>query len=133
MEDDEKRFRSACSLLAAIVSHGRREAGVILLGLLSYYRHDLGRLSVVVRALGAFRSRQAVDALTEELHRVRASNATRRYLDEVLSAVMLLPRELAEERLTELSNDRTFSVKWRRKFENAARGLCGAVAAWEDE
>ena len=87
----------------------------------------------MVHALDTFRSREAVDALTDELHRVRASNATRRYLDEVLSTLALLPGELAQDRLMELSGDRSFSVKWRRKFENAAWGLRGRVAMWEDD
>ena len=114
------RFRSACSLLAAMVSHGRQDAGVVLLGLLSYYRNDLERLVDVVRALRAFQSPEAVDALISELRRVTSSNKTRRYLDVVLTALSLLPMELVHDRLVELSRDPTFSVKWRRKFEDVA-------------
>jgi len=56
----KEQFRSACNLLAAMVSHGRQDAGVVLLGLLSYYRDDFERLAEVVRALRAFQSRESV-------------------------------------------------------------------------
>lgn len=123
LEQDEERFRSACTLLGTIVSHGRREAGVFTLGLLSYYRDDFGRLSQVVRAVASFQSPETVDALTSELRRIKPSNSTRGYLNGVLKALTLLPRELVEGRLAELSRDRGFSVKWRRKFDDAAWSL----------
>jgi hypothetical protein len=121
----KEQFRSACNLLAAMVSHGRQDAGVVLLGLLSYYRDDFERLAEVVRALRAFQSRESVEALINELRRVMSSNTTRRYLDAVLTALSSLPGELVYDRLLELSRDRSFSVKWRRKFEDAARRLEG--------
>jgi hypothetical protein len=119
----QEQFRSACNLLAAMVSHGRQDAGVVLLGLLSYYRDDFERLAEVVRALRAFQSRESVEALINELRRVTSSNTTRRYLDAVLTALSRLPGELVYDRLLELPRDRSFSVKWRRKFEDAARRL----------
>ena len=121
----KEQFRSACNLLAAMVSHDRQDAGVVLLGLLSYYRDDFERLAEVVRALRAFQSRESVEALINELRRVTSSNTTRRYLDAVLTALSSLPGELVYDRLLELSRDRSFSVKWRRKFEDAARRLEG--------
>jgi hypothetical protein len=66
-----------------------------------------------------------VEALINELRRVMSSNTTRRYLDAVLTALSRLPGELVYDRLLELSRDRSFSVKWRRKFEDAARRLEG--------
>lgn len=133
LEQDEERFHSACTLLETIVSRGRREAGIFLLGLLSYYSNDLQRLSRVVRAVAAFQSREAVDALTNELRRIKSSNTTRGYLDSVLKALTLLPRELVEERLAELSGDKGFSAKWRRKFDAAAWSLSGREGFWQDE
>lgn len=133
LELDDERFQSACTFLGTIVSHGRREAGVFLLGLLSYYRDDLQRLSWVVRAVAAFQSQEAVDALTDELRRIKSSNATRGYLDSVLRALTRLPRELVQERLVELSGDKGFSVKWRRKFDDALWDLSGREAVLEDE
>jgi len=81
---------------------GRGEAGVFLLGLLSFYRDDLERLSPVVRALRAFPIPETVDALTAELRRIPSSNHTRTYLNGVVEAVTGFPDDLVRDRLAEL-------------------------------
>src|SRR3989304_2734492 len=108
----KEQFRSACNLLAAMVSHGRQDAGVVLLGLLSYYRDDFERLAEVVRVLRAFQSRESVEVLIHELRRVTSSNTTRRYLDAVLTALSRLPGELVYDRLPELPRGRSFRRRW---------------------
>jgi len=81
---------------------GRREAGVFLLALLSFYRDDLERLSPVVRALRAFPIPETVDALTAELRRIPSSNHTRTCLNGVVEAVTGFPDDLVRDRLAEL-------------------------------
>ena len=125
LDEDEGTFSSTCTVLGAMSGHGRRDAGVFLLGLLSYYRGDFERLSSVVRALGEFHSPEAADALTAELHRVPSSNKTRRYLDAVLEALAALPDELARGRLVTLSGDRSFSPKRRQRFQSTLWDLDG--------
>ena len=44
-------------------------------------------------------------------------HTTRRYLDAVLAALESLPDDVAQERLVTLSGDRSFSPKWRKKFQ----------------
>ena len=39
--EDVARFRGACTTLGTLALAGRREAGVFLLGLLSFHRDDL--------------------------------------------------------------------------------------------
>ena len=119
LDEDEHAFRSTCTVLGAMTGCGRWDAGVFLLGLLAYYRDDLERLSAVVLALSKFQRRETADALTAELHRVPSNNTTRRYLDAVLAALESLPDDLARERLVTLSGDRSFSPKWRKKFQAA--------------
>jgi hypothetical protein len=111
---------------------GRREAGVFLLGLLSFYRDDLERLAPVVRALRAFPIPETVDALTAELRRIPSSNHTRTYLNGVFEAVTEFPDDLVRDRLAELSADRSFSIKWRRKFQTALEGAEDDLAAEDD-
>ena len=41
LNGEEASFRTACTLLQSICSHGRPEAGVYLLGLLRFYQDDL--------------------------------------------------------------------------------------------
>jgi len=48
---DISQFRSACRLLATMEAHGRKEAGVYLVGLFYRFRDDLERLITVVEQL----------------------------------------------------------------------------------
>ena len=111
---------------------GRREAGVFLLGLLSFYRDDLERLAPVVHALRGFPAPETVAALTAELRRVPSSNHTRTYLNGVFEALTGFPDDLVRDRLAELSADRGFSVKWRRKFQTALEGAADDLDADDD-
>ena len=132
LSEDAARFRGACTTLGTLALAGRREAGVFLLGLLSFYRDDLERLAPVVRALRAFPAPETVDALTAELRRVPSTNHTRTYLNGVFEAVTGFPDDLVRDRLAELSADRRFSVKWRRKFQTALEGAEDDLGADDD-
>lgn len=131
LDEDEVTFRSTCTVLGAMARSGRRDAGVFLLGLLSYYRADLARLSAVVRALEEFECREAADALTGELRRVPYANSTRRYLDAVMEALTSLPEEVVRARLVDLSGDRSFSPKRRKRFQDALWDIDGDDAPHE--
>jgi hypothetical protein len=128
LDGDAELFRGACTVLATMASRERREAGVFLLGLLSFHRDDLKRLSPVVRALGAFPTRETMDALTAELRRIPSTSSTRGYLNAVLEALTRFPDDLVCDRLAELSADRSFSIRWRRKFEGALERTQGYFA-----
>lgn len=132
LDEDAARFRGACTTLGTLALAGRREAGVFLLGLLSFYRDDLERLSPVVRALREFPIPETVDALTAELRRIPSSNHTRTYLNGVVEALTGFPDDLVRKRLTELAADRSFSTKWRRKFQTALEGMEDDLAADDD-
>jgi hypothetical protein len=129
LDEDAARLRSACTTLETLALAGRREAGVFLLGLLSFYRDDLERLSPVVRALRAFPVPETVDALTVELRRIPSSNHTRTYLNVVAEALTGFPDDLVRHRLAELSADRSFTIKWRRRFQAALEGAEDDLAA----
>jgi len=132
LDEDAERFRGACSVLAMMAGHERREAGVFLLGLLSFNRDDLKRLAPVVRALGAFPTREAMDALTAELRRIPSTRSTRGYLNAVLEALTSLPDDLVCDRLAELFADKSFSIGWRRRFQGALERIEGYRAANDD-
>ena len=119
LQEDEEQFRSGRTLLATIASRGRKEAGVFLLGLLTHYRARPERLVRIVSALSSFPTAITVEALAGELYRVKSTNATRRYLAEVLAALTRLPRELWEPKLGDMAQDNHFSPRWRRKFDDA--------------
>lgn len=120
---DVGELRDSCSVLAMMVSHGRVEAGVFLLGLLRYYEDDLVALTAIVDSLGGFHDARCVSALVGELRRVASSNKTRRYLDTVIRTLARLPAAAVSEPLWQLAHDPAFSYKMRAKFKAAAASL----------
>lgn len=112
-------FSRACSVLWSMAVHGRVEAGIYLVGLLRYYAGDLEKLKVVVRYLGDFHHESAAAALLTEFRRVKSSNTTRAYLNEVLRALQRFPGELVEDGLRELAEDTAFTPRMRAKLRAA--------------
>jgi len=117
LDADPGKFRSGVGLLRSMCGHGRREAGVFLLGLLlASDGEDLERRAVIVEALRDVRTKPCADLLFAELRRVKSSNTTRRYLATVLEVLTAMPRELIEDGFAELAADKSFSQKMRDKF-----------------
>jgi hypothetical protein len=113
-----ERFRSGCTMLGSMAHSGRMEAGLYLIGLLGYYASDLQRLVVIAEQLAHFRHQSSANALLAEFRRVKSSNTTRRYLDQVLRTLAVLPAELVNPGLQALAEDASFSPKMRAKFWN---------------
>jgi len=106
-----------------MVSAGRVDAGIFLLGLLRYYEEDLTAVTIVVESLAAFRDPRCATALFGELRRVPSSNTTRRYLDTVIASLTRLPADMVQERFSALSRETAFSYKLRAKFRDAAEAI----------
>jgi hypothetical protein len=122
---DVARARDAWTVLGTMARNERPEAGIFLLGLMRVHEGDLTRMAVLVRAVSFWPSQAAADALKAEFYRVPSSPATRTYLNAVLRALMDLPAPLSLEALQTLADDTKLSVKWRRRFEDAAWRLDG--------
>ena len=123
VSSSSEEFRWGCRLLSTMVSHGRLEAGIFLLGLLRYSEDDLTALAVIVESLGRFQDARCVDALFGELRRVPSSNRTRRYLDTVIRTLTHLPTQMVQERFWELAQAPSFSQRMRAKFAAAAEAV----------
>ena len=118
-----EEFRSACVFLGSMVFHGRIDAGVYLLGLLRYHRDDLTKLEVVIESLRSFREGVCATALFDELRRVKSSNATRRYLDQVIRELTMFPPDMVQAQFHSLATDTSFSYRMRAKFTRAAESM----------
>ncbi len=117
VSDNEEQFRSACRVLASMVSAGRTEAGVFLYGLLRFCGDNRVKKESVVEALGTVLTRQSADLLFEELRRTESSNSTRSYINAVLKALRRMPLELVRDGFEALLCDSKWSYKMKRKFE----------------
>lgn len=113
-----EQFRSACQLLGSMANAGRLEAGLYLIGLLGYYASDLQRLEVIAEELRHFPDESSANALFAEIRRVKSSNTTRRYLDQVLRSLATLPPHLVKSGLEGLADDTSFSPKMRAKLRD---------------
>jgi hypothetical protein len=116
LSDDDEQFRSGLTMLGSMYGHGRREAGIFLLGLLVNCEDNWERRIGIVEALKGIDTRPCADFLFGELERIKSSNTTRRYLDTVITALALMPPELVQARFEELADDKSFSPKMRDKF-----------------
>ena len=130
LDADASKFRSGVVLLRSMCGHGRREAGIFLLGLLlASDGEDLERRAVVVEALRDVPTKPCADLLFAELRRVKSSNTTRRYLATVIEVLTAMPRELIEDGFAELAADKSFSQKMRDKF----RAVIASADSLDDE
>jgi hypothetical protein len=123
LDPSSEAFGHGCRFLGTMVSAGRVDAGIFLLGLLRYYEDDLTAATIVVESLAAFQDPRCATALFGELRRVASSNKTRRYLDAVITALTRLPADMVQERFSALSRETAFSYKMRAKFRDAAEAI----------
>jgi len=125
LDADFGKFRSAVNMLLSMYDHGRREAGVFLLGLLVASDDNLEWRGIIVEALRVVPTKPCADLLFAEFRRVKSSNATRRYLDTVIKVLASMPRELIEDSFAKLAADKSFSQRMRSKFRAViASGDC---------
>ena len=130
LDADSAKLRSAVTLLRSMYDHGRREAGVCLLGLLVASDDNLERRGIIVEALRDVRTKPCADLLFAELRRVKSSNTTRRYLATVIKVLASLPAELIQDGFAELAGDKSFTPKMRDKFRAVIASGAGLGDDW---
>ena len=113
-------FGHGCRFLGSMASHGRKDAGIFLLGLLRYHEDDLAIAATVVESLGGFHDERCVSALFAELRRVTSSNRTRKYLDTVIHTLLRMPVGIVQAGFDDLARDPSFSYRMRAKFAAAS-------------
>lgn len=114
---DDRAFRSGLSFLATMYDHGRKEAGIFLLGLLVSSEDNWEKRSAIVEAVSLIETKPCVDLLFAELKRVKSTPATRRYLNTLLQVLGKMPFEMIQAGFEGLACDKTFSPKFRAKFQ----------------
>ena len=108
-------------MLRSMYEHGRKEAGVFLLGVLVNCEDNWEKRIRIVEAMTGFHTKPCADLLFGELKRVKSSNTTRRYLGAVIKVLSLMPTELIERGFETLAEDRSLSPKMRDKFRAVLR------------
>ena len=113
-------FGHGCRFLGSMAAHGRKDAGIFLLGLLRYHEDDVAIAATVVESLGSFQDDRCIKVLFAELRRVASSNATRRYLDTVIRTLLQMRSDKVQQGFGDLAGDPSFSYRMREKFAAAS-------------
>jgi hypothetical protein len=122
LSSKDEDFRSACSILKAMCSAGRVDAGVFLLGLQKHYSENYERLTFIADALEWFQSPATVQAFASELRRVQGSSTTRRYLRRIIDALKQLPPELTGDTIQSLCSDPLVGTRFRQHLKELTSG-----------
>jgi len=115
----EEKFYSACNILGAMASAGRKEAGIFLFGLLVHSGDDLEKKESVVKALRGVQTPQAAKLFFNELDRIESSNTTRGYINTILRVLGDFPSDLVEDGFERLILNPKWSYKMKNKFKAA--------------
>ena len=116
MSRDEDDFHTGINMLQSMCGHGRPEAGVFLLGLLLTGGDDWNRREQIAGALRNVRTEACADVLFGQLRRIKSSNTTRRYLNEVFRVLANMPAKLVRDGFEELAEDKSLTYKMRLKY-----------------
>ena len=103
LSDDAHEYQSALPLLRNMAEFKREEAGVFLIGLLMTCGDGLEKRITIVGLLHAVETDACVDVLLGELRRVKSTNKTRRYLQEVIDTLSCMPPKLVRSKLQSLA------------------------------
>lgn len=123
LSDDRREFHSAVSLLRSMYNDDRKEAGVFLIGLLLTCGDNWEKRRAIATALYDVQNEVCVNVLFGELKRVKNTNSTRRYLNEVIDVLSCMPPPLVLPGLEELVADKTLSPRMRAKAESVRYDL----------
>lgn len=123
LSDDRREFDSAVSLLRSMYNCDRAEAGVFLIGLLLVCGDNWEKRRTIAAALYDVQNEACVNVLFAELKRVKNTNSTRRYLNEVIDLLSCMPPALVLAGFEELAADKSLTPRMRAKFENALDDL----------
>ena len=105
LSDAPHEYQSALPLLRNMAEFKREEAGVFLIGLLMTCGDRLEKRMTIVGLLHAVETDACVDVLLGELRRVKSTNKTRRYLQEVIDTLSCMPPKLVRSKLQSLAED----------------------------
>jgi hypothetical protein len=123
LSDDPHEYEAALPLLRNMAEFKREEAGVFLIGLLMTCGDKWEKRTIVVRMLHAVKSDTCIDVLLGELRRVKSTNKTRRYLQEVIDALACMPPELVQSKLESLAEDVSLTPWVRTRLQVALVAL----------
>ena len=123
LSDDPHGYKWALPLLRNMAEFKREEAGVFLIGLLMTCGDKWKKRMTIVGLLHAVESDACVDVLLGELRRVKSTNKTRPYLQEVIGTLSCMPPKLVRSELEALAEDASLTPWVRTRIQAALENL----------
>jgi hypothetical protein len=123
LSDDPHEYKWALPLLRNMAEFKREEAGVFLIGLLMTCGDKWEKRMTIVRLLHPVETDACVDVLLAELRRVKSTNKTRRYLQEVIDTLSSMPPRLVQPKLQALAEDVSLTPWVRTRLQVAVDAL----------
>ena len=123
LSDDPQTYNWALPLLRNMAEFKRDEAAVFLIGLLMTSGEDWEKRIAVVGYLHAVKTDACVDVLLEELRKVKSTNSTRRYLQQVIDTLTCLPSKLVRTKLEALAEDGSLTPWLQTRIQAAGDDL----------
>jgi len=123
LSDDPHEYKSALPLLRNMAEFKREDAAVFLIGLLMTCADKWEKRMAIVGMLHAVETDACVGVLLGELRRVKSTNKTRPYLQEVIDTLSSMPPELVRSKLEALAEDASLTPWVRSRIQAALKDL----------
>ena len=115
LSEDDQKFRTGLSVLSSMCRHGRREAGVFLMGVLLICDNDWEKRITIVESMKFIKTKPCADLRFSELSSQEFQHDPA-YLGAVIEVLSSMPSELIEAGFRALADDSSFSPRMREKF-----------------
>jgi len=112
----EQTFINACRILGNMAHENRMDAGIFLIGLIVYYKHDIERVEILLESLKHFEDELCINFLLDEMSNIEIENAKSKYIDLIINVLNQLPQEMIKEKVRNLITNEKFANDLRNKF-----------------
>jgi hypothetical protein len=111
-------LKDRCGALMAMYRAGKKEVPIFLFGLMAYNYGNIARKGIIVESLENYISKGWANILFNELRSIESNNSTRIYIDTILKCINRFPLDIIRKDMETLLNDKKWSYKMKKKFED---------------
>jgi len=111
-------LRDRCGALLAMYRVGKKEVPIFLYGLMAYNYRNIARKEIIVQALENLETKEWANILFNELRYIESNNSTRSYIDAIVKSISKFPLDMIRKDMETLLNDKKWSYKMKKKFED---------------
>jgi len=118
LSQDDNEFIGACSVLSSMYNSGRQEAAIYMYGLIGQYYCNISRKDIIIKFIKVVKTKECANILFKELNGIKSNNSSRNYINTMINVLMEFPLVHIKDGFEELLNNKKWSAKMKRKFED---------------